>query len=78
MLLSGYRGAPPANRASLLDLLHRVSLLASEHPDLLELDLNPVLARPGTNPCLALDARVRLGAAGVAPASTTAEAPTRR
>jgi acetyl coenzyme A synthetase (ADP forming)-like protein len=88
-LLSGYRGAPPANRASLLDLLHRVSHLAGEHPDLVELDLNPVLARPGTSPCLALDARARLAPAGAsatapaapapaAPAKQTAEAPTRR
>jgi len=45
-----------------VDLLHRVSLLASEHTDLLELDLNPVLALPGEAPCMALDARVRLGA----------------
>ena len=80
-LLTGYRGAPPANRASLLDLLHRVSLLADEHPDLVELDLNPVLARPGASPCIALDARVRLGApeaAGAAPEKATTEAPTRR
>ncbi|HET9951593.1 MAG TPA: acetate--CoA ligase family protein [Candidatus Eisenbacteria bacterium] len=86
-LLSGYRGAPPANRASLLDLLHRVSLLADQHADLLELDLNPVLARPGTSACIALDARVRLGAPGAAAApgaadaavaASKAEAPTRR
>jgi len=61
-LLTGYRGAPPANRASLLDLLHRVSLLASDHAEILELDLNPVLALPGSSPCVALDARVKLGA----------------
>jgi acetyl coenzyme A synthetase (ADP forming)-like protein len=62
-LLSGFRGAPPANQASLLDLLHRVSRLACEHPEILELDLNPVLAMPGDGPCLALDARLRLGPA---------------
>ncbi|MEK7347291.1 MAG: acetate--CoA ligase family protein [Candidatus Eisenbacteria bacterium] len=61
-LLDGFRGAPKANEASLLDLLHRVSLLASDHAELLELDLNPVLALPGDSPSIALDARVRLGA----------------
>ncbi len=61
-LLSGYRGAPAANIPSLLDLLHRVSRLATDHPDLLELDLNPVLVLPGDEPCVALDARLRLGA----------------
>ena len=73
-LLNGFRGAAKANEASLLDLLHRVSHLASEHPELLELDLNPVLALPGDAPAIALDARVRLGApeAGRAPESKAA------
>jgi acyl-CoA synthetase (NDP forming) len=61
-LLGGFRGSAKANEASLLDLLHRVSHLASEHAELLELDLNPVLALPGEAPCIALDARVRLAA----------------
>jgi len=80
-LLTGYRGAPPVNRASLLDLLHRVSLLASDHPEILELDLNPVLALPGAAPCVALDARVKLGGAAVDAAAAAApraeEAPSR-
>lgn len=61
-LLSGFRGAAKVNEASLLDLLHRVSHLASQHAELLELDLNPVLALPGDTPSIALDARVRLAA----------------
>jgi acetyltransferase len=61
-LLDGFRGAAPSNRASLVDLLHRVSLLSVEHPEIVELDLNPVLALPGQEPCIALDARVRLEA----------------
>jgi acetyl coenzyme A synthetase (ADP forming)-like protein len=65
-LLTGYRGAPAANVSSLLDLLHRVSLLASEHTEILELDLNPVLTLPGEAPCVALDARLRWDAAGEA------------
>jgi acetyltransferase len=71
-LLTGYRGAPPANQASLLDLLHRVSLLATDHPEVLELDLNPVLALPGDAPCVALDARLRLAAPAPADGSTRA------
>ena len=62
-LLEGYRGAPPVNRASLLDVLHRVSLLALENPEIGELDLNPVLAFPGDAPALALDARLKLAPA---------------
>lgn len=59
-LLDGYRGAPKANIASVVDLLHRVSRLASELEEVAELDLNPVLVFPGDQPCIALDARVLL------------------
>ena len=66
-LLEGYRGAPPGNTESLIDLIHRVSCLASENPEIVELDLNPVLVFPGTRACLAIDARMRVARA-VAPA----------
>jgi acetate---CoA ligase (ADP-forming) len=59
-LLEGFRGAPPANVPSLVDLLHRVSRLATDLEEIAELDLNPVVALPGEAPCVALDARVRL------------------
>ncbi|MGE5180150.1 MAG: acetate--CoA ligase family protein [Bacteroidota bacterium] len=67
-LLEGYRGSPPVNRAALLDVLHKVSLLALENPEIGELDLNPVLAFPGDGPAIALDARLKL--TQPAPAST--------
>ena len=67
-LLEGYRGAPPANTESLLDLLHRVSRMVTELPEILELDLNPVLVFQGSAPCIALDARLRLGKPRSAPA----------
>jgi len=59
-LLDGYRGAPKANVASVVDLLHRISRLASEQEEVAEMDLNPVLVFHGDAPCVALDARVRL------------------
>ncbi|MBI4364245.1 MAG: acetate--CoA ligase family protein [Candidatus Latescibacteria bacterium] len=65
-LLEGYRGAPPSNVASLVELLHRVSALAINHPDVVELDLNPVVVLPQPAPCVALDARLRLNADGAA------------
>jgi len=78
-LLDGYRGAPKMNMASVLDLVHRVSRLASEQEAVAELDLNPVLVFPGEAPCVALDARVRLtaeapAAEGVSESQVTAEA----
>ncbi|HLQ67674.1 MAG TPA: acetate--CoA ligase family protein, partial [Candidatus Limnocylindrales bacterium] len=59
-LLEGYRGSLPVNQAALLDLLHRVSQLALDHPEISELDLNPVLALPGDEPAIVLDARLKL------------------
>ena len=42
-LLSGHRGAEPVDSAALTDLLLRVSQLAEDVPELLDLELNPVL-----------------------------------
>lgn len=42
-LLFGYRGAAPADVEALEDLLMRVALLADEVPEIVELDLNPVM-----------------------------------
>jgi len=66
-LLEGYRGAPPSNTASLLDVLHRVSHMATDHPQILEMDLNPVLVFPGTASCIALDVRIKVGQVETAP-----------
>jgi acyl-CoA synthetase (NDP forming) len=45
-LLSGRRGVPPADAAALADVLLRVSRLADDLPEVTELDLSPVIARP--------------------------------
>src|SRR6185312_7577444 len=57
-LVDGWRGAPPVERAAIADLLHRLSRLAADLPDVAELDLNPVLAGP--DGCVAVDLRVRI------------------
>ncbi|MEX0815814.1 MAG: GNAT family N-acetyltransferase [Gaiellales bacterium] len=57
-LVRGYRGRPAADEHALADLLHRLSRLGDEHPEVAELDLNPVIARP--DGCIALDARVHV------------------
>jgi acetate---CoA ligase (ADP-forming) len=59
-LVAGFRGAPPADRAALEDLVHRLGRLAEDFGDVAELDLNPVIAGP--DGCVAVDARVRLEA----------------
>ena len=57
-LLEGYRGAPAADLPSLVDALVRVSWLAEDLPAVVELDLNPVVARP--EGAVAVDVRVRV------------------
>ena len=57
-LVRGFRGAQPADTAALSDLLHRLSRLADDLPEVAELDLNPVVALPSG--CVAVDARVRV------------------
>src|SRR5579862_2251201 len=56
-LLRGHRGSPPADLGALRDLLLRVSRLADDLPEVTELDLNPVIARP--DGAFVVDARVR-------------------
>jgi acyl-CoA synthetase (NDP forming) len=60
-LVAGFRGASAADAGALVDLLHRLSRLAQDLPEVAELDLNPVMALP--TGCLAVDARVRLSRA---------------
>src|SRR6188768_870663 len=43
-ILRGVRGAEPANRDLLIDVIVRVSDLVADFPELAEVDLNPVLA----------------------------------
>ena len=57
-LVRGYRGGPPADTRSLVDLVHRLAVLAEDRPEVAELDLNPVIALPDR--CVTVDARVRL------------------
>jgi acyl-CoA synthetase (NDP forming)/GNAT superfamily N-acetyltransferase len=56
-LLLGHRGSPPADLRALRDLLLRVSRLADDLPEVTELDLNPVIARP--DGVFVVDARVK-------------------
>ena len=60
-LVRGFRGAPAADADALVDLVHRLSALAEDLPEVAELDLNPVLALPDR--CVVVDARIRVGAA---------------
>jgi acetate---CoA ligase (ADP-forming) subunit beta len=45
-LLKGYRNTPPADVPAIVSLLLSVCKLVVEHPEIKELDLNPVMAYP--------------------------------
>ncbi len=60
-MLPGRSGGPATDRASLRSMLLRVSQLADDVPQVAELELSPVIARP--DGVLAVDARVRIQAA---------------
>ena len=44
-ILEGARGALPIDKAALVDLMMKVSQLALAHPEINEIDLNPVILR---------------------------------
>ena len=58
LLVRGFRGRAPADTGAITELLHRLSRLALQLPEVSELDLNPVLAL--ASGCVAVDARLRL------------------
>ncbi len=57
-LLHGYRGSEPVAIDRLIDVVNRVSCIAEDLPEVVELDLNPVLATPAD--AIAVDCRVRV------------------
>jgi acetyltransferase len=59
-LLRGWRDVPPVHMAAVLDTLVAVSRLLAELPQVVELDINPLLA--DARGVIALDARVRVRA----------------
>jgi acetate---CoA ligase (ADP-forming) len=57
-ILDGARGRPPVDRAAVADLVVRLARLGHDRPDIVEIDLNPVIATPAG--VLAVDALVVL------------------
>lgn len=64
-LLAGYRDRPPADLDALADALVKVSRLIVRHPEIRELDINPLIV--DDTGVLALDARVRIAGQKVQP-----------
>ena len=59
-LLDGFRGSPKCDVSAVEDALLRLSAMVERHPEIAELDANPLIARP--DGALIVDARVRVAA----------------
>ena len=57
-ILQGYRNIPPANLDELAGILVRLSQLVTDFPEIVELDINPLLIGDGKPICV--DARILL------------------
>jgi succinyl-CoA synthetase beta subunit len=57
-LLDGYRGAPRCDTAAVEDVLIRLAALAEAHPQVVEIECNPLVVSP--TGAVAVDARVRV------------------
>lgn len=55
-LLSGYRGSKPKNINRLIEIIIRLSYLAADYPEIVELDINPLLVN--SDDVVVLDARI--------------------
>ena len=72
-ILQGYGGKPPADLDAIIEILIRLGQLAADQPEILELDLNPLLADSAG--VVALDARIRIASAQHRGAARLAIAP---
>jgi acyl-CoA synthetase (NDP forming) len=59
-LLDGVRGQPPMDKAAIVDTLLRVSQLVQDFPDIIEMDINPLMVYHQGEGALALDMRLIL------------------
>ena len=57
-MLDGVRGAPPADRGAIIELMLRLSNIVTANPEIGEIDLNPVIAHE--DGCTIVDARILL------------------
>ena len=74
-LLHGVRGEPPVDRRALVATIVRFGDLVAQHPELAELELNPLIATP--TGVVAVDARATLSMPGDVPPHPPATRPPR-
>ncbi len=63
-VLDGFRGAPPSDIDGIVDCLLRLSTMVCNHPEISELDINPLIVHAKGQGCSVADSRVMLRANG--------------
>ncbi|HDQ00734.1 MAG TPA: CoA-binding protein [bacterium] len=59
-ILKGVRGNPPSDIKAIKECILRLSQLVCEHPEIAELDINPLIAHPEGEGCAVADSRILL------------------
>jgi len=59
-ILKGVRGAPPCDIDAIKDCILRLSQMVAEHPEIAELDINPLIVYPEGEGCVVADSRILL------------------
>jgi acetyltransferase len=59
-VLDGFRGEPPADVPSIVDTMLRLSAMVCNHPEISELDINPLIVHAMGKGCSVADSRIML------------------
>ena len=59
-ILQGVRGEPPCDIDAIKDCILRLSQMVAEHPQIAELDINPLIVYPEGQGCVVADSRILL------------------
>jgi acetyl coenzyme A synthetase (ADP forming)-like protein len=59
-ILDGVRGEPPADKDAIIDTLLRIGQLVQDFPEIVELDINPLMVYPQGQGAIAIDMRLVL------------------
>ncbi|MHC4792406.1 MAG: acetate--CoA ligase family protein, partial [Planctomycetota bacterium] len=59
-ILKGVRGGWPCDIDAIKDCIHRLSQMLTDHPQIAELDINPLIVYPKGDGCVVADSRILL------------------
>ena len=60
LVLDGYRGSEPVDKAAIVDVLLRLSQLVGDFPQIAEIEMNPLRVMPAGQGAVSIDCRIRV------------------